>query len=168
MARLIRNKQGTPCTLLTHFLNSPTSLLNHPYYNTSNRYLQTLAFEEIQANPNKPYTHTAFILHGLLGSARNWRSFSRSLASSLSSSPSSEWRMVLVDLRNRGKSAEIEGFDPPHDMVNETKDLGNLINSKNRGSPDVVIGHSMGGKVALQFAQSCGNIDYGENVKLPK
>ncbi|KAG8501153.1 hypothetical protein CXB51_003232 [Gossypium anomalum] len=168
MARLIRNKQGIPSTLLTRFLNSPSSLLTLPYYSTSKRSLRTLAYEEeIQANPNKPYTHTAFILHGLLGSARNWRSFSRTLVSSLSDSPS-EWRMVLVDLRNHGNSAEMEGLDPPHDLVNAAKDLGNLITSKGWDSPDVVIGHSMGGKVALQFAKSCGNRDYGENVKLPK
>ncbi|TYI32773.1 hypothetical protein ES332_A04G086600v1 [Gossypium tomentosum] len=151
MARLIRNKQGIPSTLLTRFLNSPSSLLTLPYYSTSKRSLQTLAYEEIQANPNKPYTHTAFILHGLLGSARNW-----------------QWRMVLVDLRNHGNSAEMEGLGPPHDLLNAAKDLGNLINSKGWDSPDVVIGHSMGGKVALQFAKSCGNRDYGENVKLPK
>ncbi|XVE96387.1 hypothetical protein REPUB_Repub02eG0217100 [Reevesia pubescens] len=76
--------------------------------------------------------------------------------------------MVLVDLRNHGKSAELEGLNPPHDMVNAAKDLGNLVNSKGWDWPDVVIGHSMGGKVALQFAQSCVNRDYGENVKLPK
>lgn len=73
-----------------------------------------------------------------------------------------------MDLRNHGNSAEMEGLDPPHDLVNAAKDLGNLINSKGWESPDVVIGHSMGGKVALQFAKSCGNRDYGENVKLPK
>jgi len=31
--------------------------------------------------------------------------------------------MVLVDLRNHGKSAGIEGLDPPYDMVNAAKDL---------------------------------------------
>ncbi|XWS66643.1 hypothetical protein CRYUN_Cryun05aG0218100 [Craigia yunnanensis] len=166
MARLLRNKQVIPVNLLTRFLNPPSSLLTHPPA-TSKRSLQTLAYEEIQANPNKPYTHTALILHGLLGSARNWRSFSRNLASSLSTSSFSEWRMVLVDLRNHGKSAEIEGLDPPHDMVNAAKDLGNLVNSRGWDWPDVVIGHSMGGKVALQFAQSCANRDYSENVKVP-
>ena len=74
----------------------------------------------------------------------------------------------MVDLRNHGKSAEIEGLDPPHDMINAAKDLGNLVNSRGWNWPDVVIGHSMGGKVALQFAQSCANTDYSENVKVPK
>ncbi|KAI5560816.1 hypothetical protein BDE02_16G072700 [Populus trichocarpa] len=34
--------------------------------------------------------------------------------------------------------------------------------------PDVVIGHSMGGKVALQFAESCTRGDYGHSVSFPK
>lgn len=76
--------------------------------------------------------------------------------------------MVLVDLRNHGKSAEIESLLPPHNLENAAKDLANLVKSEGWDWPDVVIGHSMGGKVALQFAQSCANGDYGDNVTLPK
>lgn len=76
--------------------------------------------------------------------------------------------MVLVDLRNHGKSAEIEGLLPPHNLENAAKDLANLVKAEGWDWPDVVIGHSMGGKVALQFAQSCSNGDYGDNVSLPK
>lgn len=78
-----------------------------------------------------------------------------------------EWRMVLVDLRNHGKSAEI-GLLPPHNLENAAKDLANLVKAEGWDWPDVVIGHSMGGKVALQFAQSCANGHYGDNVSLPK
>ncbi|KAF2307650.1 hypothetical protein GH714_030593 [Hevea brasiliensis] len=157
-------KSKTGLNLLNRFL-----LWRSPGFSYSTtRTLETLAFEELRSSPDKPYTSTAFILHGLLGSGRNWRSFSRNIASSLSNSSSSEWRMVLVDLRNHGKSADIEGLDPPHDMFNAAKDLANLVKSHGWAWPDVVIGHSMGGKVALQFAQSCSRGDYGESVALPK
>ncbi|KAL0374843.1 UNVERIFIED_CONTAM: 40S ribosomal protein S14-3 [Sesamum radiatum] len=76
--------------------------------------------------------------------------------------------MILVDLRNHGRSAEIEGLLPPHNLENAAKDLADLVKSEGLEWPDVVIGHSMGGKVALQFAQSCANGHYGDDVTLPK
>ncbi|GKV38900.1 hypothetical protein SLEP1_g46755 [Rubroshorea leprosula] len=168
--RTLRNRTATAAShLLTRFHDWSIFFPDHQLSNTiTRRSLQTLAYEEIQSSPEKPYARTAFVLHGLLGTGRNWRSFSRSLASTLSKSSPSEWRMVLVDLRNHGKSAEIEGFDPPHDIMNAAKDLANLVKHKGWAWPDVVIGHSMGGKVALQFAQSCVASDYGENVAIPK
>ncbi|KAH6830558.1 alpha/beta-Hydrolases superfamily protein [Perilla frutescens var. hirtella] len=151
-------------TGLRHFANrllhGPTPVRHHP-----SRSLQTLAFEEIKSSPEKPHEFTAFVLHGLLGCGRNWRSFSRSLASSLSPAA---WRMVMVDLRNHGKSAEIEGLLAPHNLENAAKDLANMVRAEGWDWPDVVIGHSMGGKIAMQFAQSCANGDYGDNVSLPK
>lgn len=76
--------------------------------------------------------------------------------------------MVLADLRNHGKSAELKDLIPPHDIPNAANDLANLVKSQGWNWPDVVIGHSMGGKVALQYAQSCARGDYGDSVKLPK
>lgn len=73
-----------------------------------------------------------------------------------------------MDLRNHGKSAEIEGFVPPHDMENAAKDVANLVNSHGWDWPDVVMGHSMGGKVALQYAESCSLGVYGQSARLPK
>ncbi|KAL6145536.1 hypothetical protein ACLB2K_056222 [Fragaria x ananassa] len=149
------------------------TLLNKPgfrhlltRFTTSRRSLQTLAYEEVRATTATPYHSTAFVLHGLLGSARNWRSFSRTLLSNISDP--SGWRLVLVDLRNHGKSAGLEGLNPPHDLVNAAQDLADLVKSENWGWPDVVLGHSMGGKVALQFAQSCAAGHYGDHAKLPK
>lgn len=78
------------------------------------------------------------------------------------------WRMVLVDLRNHGKSAGTRGLDPPHDLVNAARDLANLVKSQNWMWPDVVVGHSMGGKVALEFARSCACGEYGVSAALPK
>ncbi|KAJ0087830.1 hypothetical protein Patl1_32589 [Pistacia atlantica] len=63
--------------------------------------------------------------------------------------------MVLVDLRNHAWSVEIEGLALPHDKANAANDLANLVKAKGWAWPDVVIGHSLGSKVALHFAQSC-------------
>ena len=79
-----------------------------------------------------------------------------------------EWRMVLVDLRNHGRSAGIKGFDPPHNMSTAAKDLADLVKARDWPWPDVVVGHSMGGKVALDFADSCSRGVYGQSAVLPK
>ncbi|CAN1772207.1 hypothetical protein LINPERHAP1_LOCUS12127 [Linum perenne] len=142
MAFRFRKNNLVGLRLLARFLTSP----DRGFRYASPRTLQTLAFEEVRSSAtDKPHTSTAFVLHGLL-----------------------EWRMVVVDLRNHGKSAEIEGLDPPHDMFNAAKDLANLVKAQGWDWPDVVMGHSMGGKVAMQFAESCARGDYGDSVVLPK
>ncbi|KAL2345247.1 hypothetical protein Fmac_006532 [Flemingia macrophylla] len=145
---------------LTRFLNSASLPLR--------RCLQTVAYEELRSEPDKPYTSTAVFIHGFLGSARNWRSFSRNLLPSLSnSSPSSNWRTVMLDMRNHGKSTERE-LNPPHNIDSAAKDLADLVKAEGWPWPEVVLGHSMGGKVALQFAQSCSRGDYGHSALSPK
>ncbi|KAJ3677943.1 hypothetical protein LUZ60_001746 [Juncus effusus] len=152
------------------FFLSP-SIRSLSRFHDSVRNMETLAYEEIRAEESeeKPFNRTAFVLHGLLGSGRNWRSFSRSLASELQNrSPQDEWRLVLVDLRNHGRSAGIKGLNLPHDMANSARDLANLVKSRNWPWPDVVIGHSLGGKVAFDFASSCANGKYGQSTFFPK
>lgn len=73
-----------------------------------------------------------------------------------------------MDQRNHGRSAEVEGLCPPHDIVNAAQDLASLVKSEGWAWPDVVMGHSLGGKVALQFAESCARGAYGESAALPK
>lgn len=146
----------------------------------SERKMATLAYEDIvvkhseeesAATSNASHSFRAIILHGLMGSGRNWRNFSRQLGSAIlqqNSRGSAGWHMVLVDLRNHGQSAGLEGFDPPHDISSAAKDVANLVKAEKWDSPYVVIGHSMGGKVALDFAESCSRGDYGESFVLPK
>lgn len=173
MARAIRNKLGLiGLATQSNKLGLGLGLGLASGLNSSNkkRWMETLAFEEVRASNSvdKPYSSTAFVIHGLLGSARNWRSFARNLASYLSSTSSSEWRFVLVDLRNHGRSAEIQGLNPPHDLDNAARDLANLVKLQGWDWPDVVMGHSLGGKVAMQFAQSGSHGDYGNTMTLPK
>ena len=47
---------------------------------------------------------TIFILHGLMGAGRNWRTFAKQLRQRLGEQ---DWRVVLVDLRGHGASASV-------------------------------------------------------------
>jgi pimeloyl-ACP methyl ester carboxylesterase len=82
------------------------------------------------------------IVHGVFGSASNWQSIARRLADS--------WRFLLVDLRNHGNSPQHP--DMNYDVMAE--DLSAFIDSHCDGRADL-IGHSMGGKVAMTLALTC-------------
>lgn len=73
----------------------------------------------------------------------------------------------MLDMRNHGNSTERK-LNPPHNLDNAAKDLADLVKAEGWSWPEVVIGHSMGGKVALQFAQSCSRGDYGDSALCPK
>ncbi|MEM9707999.1 MAG: alpha/beta fold hydrolase [Pseudomonadota bacterium] len=74
------------------------------------------------------------ILHGLFGSSRNWRALAKRLAA--------DREIRVADLRNHGKSPWFER----HTYADMAADLLPFA-----GDADV-IGHSMGGKVAMRLA----------------
>lgn len=79
------------------------------------------------------------ILHGLLGSGRNWHSVCASLA---------EKRHIIVpDMRNHGRSAHT---DEHHiaDMVGDVLELQNRFGLNSA----FLLGHSMGGLAAMDYA----------------
>jgi esterase len=87
---------------------------------------------------------TAFVLHGILGSLRNWRSFARRLAAACPG-----WRLVLVDLRGHGDS---HPATPPNTVAAAAADLARLAEHLGL-RPELVVGHSFGGKVAMAYGR---------------
>jgi esterase len=79
------------------------------------------------------------IMHGIFGSSDNWLTQARIL--------SEHYRVFSIDLRNHGQSPHDNTFDYPS-MAN---DLLLFIKENNLEKP-IVVGHSMGGKVAMNFA----------------
>jgi pimeloyl-ACP methyl ester carboxylesterase len=87
------------------------------------------------------------ILHGLYGSSDNWYSVGKEL--------SKKFMVYLPDARNHGKSEHAQH----HDYQSMKQDLLDFMNGHDIKKP-IIIGHSMGGKTAMQFA-----LDHPDNVK---
>ena len=87
------------------------------------------------------------ILHGLFGMSDNWQTFARMLEQN-------NFATYLVDHRNHGQSPH----DPIHNYLVMASDVAELITDLHLQQP-IVLGHSMGGKVAIQLA-----IDHPEMV----
>ena len=79
-------------------------------------------------------------LHGLFGQGRNWTSVAKALAD--------EYRLILVDLPNHGRSGWTESFSYP-EMASA---VASLLDGQAAGDQVSVVGHSMGGKVAMALA----------------
>lgn len=101
-----------------------------------------LSFDRIVA-PGATPDRWALLCHGILGSRRNWRSFAKKLVDQ-----HPDHGVINVDLRNHGDSPVLPG---PHDLAACARDLGDLARHLSI-EPDVVIGHSFGGKVVLKYA----------------
>ena len=81
---------------------------------------------------------TLIIAHGLYGSGRNWGVIARRLADRRD--------VVAVDMRNHGESPRF----PTQGYPEMAGDLAEVIESL--GAPVDLLGHSMGGKAAMQLA----------------
>ncbi|HLU49168.1 MAG TPA: alpha/beta fold hydrolase [Planctomycetota bacterium] len=96
-----------------------------------------LAFQDLSSSDAESLP--VVVLHGLLGSSRNWQSAARDLAQAR--------RVIVPDLRNHGESpwSDRMDFDALVDDVRE------LLDDLSIGRA-AILGHSMGGKAAMRFA----------------
>ncbi len=80
------------------------------------------------------------ILHGFLGMSDNWKTLGGKYAEN-------GYEVHLLDQRNHGRSF----WDPAFSYEVMAEDLLRYLDAKNIGKA-MLIGHSMGGKTAMQFA----------------
>ncbi|HVJ90274.1 MAG TPA: alpha/beta hydrolase [Labilithrix sp.] len=107
--------------------------------------MATLAIHPVVAKDATP-NRWLVVLHGILGSGANWRTFGRQLVAARPA-----WGVLLVDLRLHGDS---QGFEPPHTIATAAHDIVEAIARVPGGAPTrAVLGHSFGGKVAIEFAR---------------
>ncbi|SCA54880.1 putative hydrolase or acyltransferase [Candidatus Terasakiella magnetica] len=83
--------------------------------------------------------HPVVILHGLFGAAKNWNSIAKQMAR--------KYRILTVDLRNHGASPWTDTMS----YVEMAQDLVEFLDQRGLDKASIV-GHSMGGKVAMTMA----------------
>jgi len=83
--------------------------------------------------------HPLILLHGLFGSADNWGEVAKHLAQT--------YQVISVDLRNHGRSPHSDS----QTYTDMTSDLVELCDGLGLDTIHL-LGHSLGGKVAMQFA----------------
>ncbi|MBT2557723.1 alpha/beta fold hydrolase [Hymenobacter sp. ISL-91] len=81
------------------------------------------------------------ILHGLFGTLDNWQTLARRWAEA-------GHRVISADLRNHGRSPH----SPEHTYPAMAADVLGLFEQLELGPETTLLGHSMGGKVAMRFA----------------
>ena len=95
-----------------------------------------LFFRQYGDKGNQPI----IILHGLFGISDNWVSYARRIAME-------GFEVFVIDQRNHGQSPQSDNFN----YLALTDDLFDFIDEHEIEDP-IIIGHSMGGKVAMRFA----------------
>ncbi|PVU99775.1 hypothetical protein BB559_000423 [Furculomyces boomerangus] len=97
-----------------------------------------LAYFKASIQQDNTQGSPVIMLHGLYGSKQNWRSLSKRISNNLNRD------VYAIDLRNHGESQHIE----PHKYTSMTSDIAHFIEKHSIKKP-IIVGHSMGGKVAM-------------------
>lgn len=87
-----------------------------------------------------PQGHKLVFLHGLMGSAANWRRIGQAFEN--------EFHILAFDQRGHGRSFHPETGYHPRDFSNDLKKILDEL----AWDQIVLVGHSMGGRNALEFA----------------
>ena len=102
------------------------------------RYFCPMLLHHLDQGQGRPLV----ILHGLFGTLDNWQTLARRWATEAG------LRVVSVDLRNHGRSFH----SPEHTYAVMAQDVLALFDHLQLGPDTTLMGHSMGGKVAMRLA----------------
>lgn len=98
-----------------------------------------LEYDHYPAAPDAPSAAPLIVLHGLFGAAVNWRLICQALQP--------EREVYALDLRNHGRSPHAASMTFPH----MARDIFDFMDARELRSC-VILGHSLGGKVAMEAA----------------
>ena len=119
------------------------------------RTLSTLPFDLYPALTGTRTPSTALFLHGILGSKRNWRAPALAFRKL-----HPQFQCVTVDLRGHGDTKQQKQSLNNHNTIMQcVDDIAQVVNDPQLGIPvvthtavpDLLCGHSFGGKVALSY-----------------
>ena len=106
-------------------------------------------------------------LHGLLGNAKNLRSPAKKLTQALPN-----YNALLLDIRGHGNStSDPSYFEQPHTFsscVEDIKDTLQPLGLTGTNSPTAVCGHSLGGRIALQYSHALCTNDNTQQIEAPR
>ena len=106
-----------------------------------------------------------YVLHGLMGQGKNWRGPIKVLSEKLKEVlPKVRFRFHLIDIRGHGNSPRFHDY-APHTIENAAKDI-ERYSKYHEIVPDVVIGHSLGGKIALEYSRSLSSLSSAKKRQL--
>jgi pimeloyl-ACP methyl ester carboxylesterase len=111
-------------------------------YNMTQAMVSVLSHTVVASDTRAPQRRLV-VLHGAFGAGHNWRTIARTLVRQRP-----DWSVILPDLRLHGGS---QGFLPPHTLRNAASDIATLTQALGTRA-DAILGHSLGGKVALRYA----------------
>jgi pimeloyl-ACP methyl ester carboxylesterase len=185
LSLLLVNKNNLFVSSLSRFIDLVAPIAEHrerihkvekkwlPLSTTIEREKNVLRSQIIRSSTNsetnEKKTKHVFVLHGLMGQGKNWRGPIQSLAEKIRHQqiPKSSYEFHLIDLRGHGNSPNDFGQEEhrEHTIENAAKDLVRYQEHHNV-IPDAVIGHSLGGKIALEY--SALKRDAGDDGKKKK
>ena len=106
--------------------------------------LSTLSYEQYGDNTLSKMKSAVFI-HGMLGSKKNMRTPCREF---MKSNP--DYKCITVDVRGHGNSHNLGGEATIEECA---RDLEKLMKALDISCPDMIVAHSLSGKIVLKYLE---------------